>query len=512
MTLATTLLLAVLAWSDAPSGEAPLILDFHASWCGPCQQMRPVVDRLQAKRYPIKSVDVDAAKDLARRYRVTGVPTFVVVDPSGKELARTSGVQPAAELAKLYNDAVAKAGRSAPAATGTGATKAAATAVAARSETKVKLPRPWETAVRVKVEGQGAIGFGSGTVIHSTAEETVILTCAHIFHIDGARRQPAPADFNRRILIDLFDGVLHGQHPMYVHPVETVEGEAVDYDFKSDVGLIRIRPGRILPVSPVVPADWKPANGMAMTTVGCSEGRNASPWSTVITNAAFQGMVAGRLYKAIECQHPPLQGRSGGGLYTVEGYLAGVCNFAEPNGGHGLYASPASIHTLLDRNELTLCYNPSAAPAQNASGALLASRTRNTNPAARTTVRAQNDRLPESGNRTIPVPEPDRVGVSLPPLSNEGASAAVASRSGAGSSWQARGNRTASIDEPPPAAMATDLQMDPSVADQGLPAPSPERTRAARSSSSSRRPSAPAEAPSVGGWRAGRSTSSASDN
>ena len=66
----------------------------------------------------------------------------------------------------------------------------------------------------------------------------------------------------------------------------------------------------------------------------------------------------------------PKQGRSGGGLFTTDGYIAGVCNFAEPRGDHGLYATPRSIYSILDRNKLMALYEP----VTRAKGALLADR------------------------------------------------------------------------------------------------------------------------------------------
>ena len=150
-------------------------------------------------------------------------------------------------------------------------------------------PNPWETVVRIKVKGQGSIGFGSGTIIDSTPEESIILTCAHIFKLEG-RQQAPPARFPREIAIDLFDGQLSSQQPPMVHYAnETYPGKAIDYDFARDVGLIRIRPGRKLPHSRVVPAHWKPKERMRMTTVGCSEGHDATAWSTMILNPAMRG-------------------------------------------------------------------------------------------------------------------------------------------------------------------------------------------------------------------------------
>ncbi len=143
--------------------------------------------------------------------------------------------------------------------------------------------------------------------------------------------------------------------------LESVEGEAVDYDFTRDVGLIRIRPGRKLPASRVVPAHWEPKSKplpMKMLTLGCSEGEDATAWFTKILNPRMQGLAGNPAYEAIECWNAPMQGRSGGGLFTTDYYIAGVCNFAEPRGNHGLYATPRSIYSILDRNNLMALYAP----------------------------------------------------------------------------------------------------------------------------------------------------------
>ena len=404
-----TLLLALLLLPVAEGPPRTKLLDFHAEWCPPCKQMRPEVAKLRAQGVPVRSVDIDAEPDLAARYKVTGVPAFVVVDPDGKSLARTEGYQPAAKLAAFYHQARA--------ATEEDPAEEALAKEADPSALKVaprEVPYPWQTVVRIKISipGRGHI-LGSGTIISSDEEEAVVLTCAHIFKVDEARQQPTPDKFPRKIYVELFDGKLRQLKPAVVrHPVEeTYEGVAVDYDFGLDVGLIRIRPGKRIPASPVAPKGWKPEKGTKMVAVGCSEGRDATAWSTVISGGG--NMVNnGKTYSAIECVIAPIEGRSGGGLYTeAEGYVVGVCDFADKANARGLYAAPQSIYKLLDRNRMAMLYDPSAARG----GAMLASN--RSTPGARAVrepskLRAQSGEAKASGLMDPPAPE--ILGVRLP--------------------------------------------------------------------------------------------------
>ena len=442
MTIASLLITLITALPSSAATSEPVLLDFHAEWCVPCRQMRTAVAQLSRKGYPIKSIDIDQAPDLKEKYGVDAVPTFIVVDSQGRELGRTSGSQPAAQLARFYLDAKAKAqlpANSRAHASGESKSDDADDADSDRddagsrrsradqnagperddekqAEPVFQNPKPWETVVRVRVLAQGSIGFGSGTVIHSSERETLILTCAHIFKLDGPR-QAAPERFPRKIMVDLFDGKLHGERPAQVHFVESVEGRAIDYDFTVDVGLIRIRPGRRLPSARVVPAHWEPRSRMKMFTVGCSEGQDATAWQTVIINPQMRGLTGNDNYQAIECMTAPKQGRSGGGLFTTDGYVAGVCNFAEPRGNHGLYATPRSIYSLLDRNNLIALY----APVRRGSGTLLASRDRSRarGDAPITIARGQSPDAHEPDRVAVhpgdvTVPEPEIVGIKLP--------------------------------------------------------------------------------------------------
>jgi RNA polymerase sigma factor (sigma-70 family) len=214
--------------------------------------------------------------------------------------------------------------------------------------------KPWETVVRIRIIHERSTGFCSGTIFHSTASESLILSSAHQFKRDKTAKDD---DVPYRINVDLFDGKLQGSTPAQVRFVEAVNGELVDCDFERDVSLVRIKPGRQLPASNVVPRRWEPKIRIPMLTLGCSEGQDATAWNTIITNPRSRGLAGNPTYEAIECQTAPKQGRTGGGLFTIDGYLAGICNFAEPKGDHGLYAAPNSIYCLLDRNNLTFAYS-----------------------------------------------------------------------------------------------------------------------------------------------------------
>ncbi len=486
-----TLFLALIASPAANAPEAPVILDFTASWCGPCQQMKPAVELLKKNGYPVRAVDYDSSKALVQKYRITGVPTFVVVDADGRELGRLDGFRPAKDIADLYRSANARVRAAAKddggdddvdpdAATPPGAAPVRAE-TPSEEDSSGRRPYPWETTVRIKIDNPysrpASVEFGSGTVIYSSPEETIILTCAHIFRVGKGSAQPRPDKFNLPIEVQLFDGILHGTEPARVHyKGESYRGQAIDYDFVGDVGLIRIRPGKRLKVSPVVPADWVPREKTRMTTVGSSAGRDATAWTTWITKTRVSGLVEYPNYEATECAYAPIPGRSGGGLYTIDGMVAGVCDFAEPTGGHGLYASPRTIHKLLDRNKLTVCYAPdSARPREGSgSGTLVAQQSRG----SATKLRAQSgpDMTPKPKKLTIPSPEQ----LNVPPLSDTDRMARSPRRP---SPWSAGGTAVAATnarvkqvaipreaDDEDDRPMATDMTMLPSIDTEAISA------------------------------------------
>ena len=290
------------------------------------------------------------------------MPAFIVVDRQGRELDRISGPRSASELARFYKTAAAKARPPDNSRAHVGSRsdrrasdqdeddesdrddrKAARSAPTAREQDEPERsgrafsnPKPWETVVRIKVIGSRSTGFGSGTVVHSTPEESLVLTCAHIFKIDG-RKPTAPAKFPRKIMIDLFDGKLQGQKVNYL---ESVEGEAVDYDFTRDVGLIRMRPGRRLPALPDRRAGilGDATCGWRVLTVGCSEGKEATAWHTIVKRPRIQNFLSGNPnYEAIECDVALWEGAfRRGPVHDRRLRRREFATLQSPRGNHGL--------------------------------------------------------------------------------------------------------------------------------------------------------------------------------
>lgn len=401
------------AWAAPPAGPAALaptdvvLLDFSASWCGPCRSMAPLVDEIAAAGWVVRRVDVDREGDLVRRFGVTGVPCYVLL-VKGQEIDRINGATTRVELERLL-------AKSRPQAPGQAVASAAAPAVPTipgipvpqrpaaaplAMEGAGRLPPPVPATVvgaapptrplaegfagrsapsraplapppvaertpldpaeaaeiqarllaataRLRVEGGGGVSLGTGTVIDCRQGEALILTCGHIFR-DSAGKG--------RVEVDLFGpGGERG-----------LGGQVIAWDLKRDLALVSIFTDAAIEPIRVGGVDRGTAAGERVFTVGCNGGQDPTIHSSRITAVdKYLGPAN------VQVAGQPVQGRSGGGLFGADGTLIGVCNAADPTDDEGLFAALPAIHEQLDDAGLAFVYR-SAYPSNAVAAALAA--------------------------------------------------------------------------------------------------------------------------------------------
>lgn len=91
-------------------GERPAIVDFYATWCGPCKQLAPIIESLAVKydgKVDFYKIDVDAQPELATLFGIKSIPTLLVIPKSGTPQI-IQGVQSEESLDKLINDFLLK--------------------------------------------------------------------------------------------------------------------------------------------------------------------------------------------------------------------------------------------------------------------------------------------------------------------------------------------------------------------------------------------------------------------
>ncbi|MBK1441478.1 thioredoxin [Parapedobacter sp. ISTM3] len=95
-------------FNELINGKKPVLVDFFATWCGPCQTQAPILEEVKQRigdAASIIKVDVDKNPQVATKYQIRGVPTLILFK-NGAIKWRQSGVFPANELERLLKENV----------------------------------------------------------------------------------------------------------------------------------------------------------------------------------------------------------------------------------------------------------------------------------------------------------------------------------------------------------------------------------------------------------------------
>ena len=96
------------AFDKLITGDVPVLVDFWATWCGPCRMIAPIVEEIAneyAGRAIVAKVDVDEQGELAQRYRVMNIPTLMLFK-QGQLVDKAIGARPKAALEQMLNKAL----------------------------------------------------------------------------------------------------------------------------------------------------------------------------------------------------------------------------------------------------------------------------------------------------------------------------------------------------------------------------------------------------------------------
>ncbi len=403
-------LAAIPVFAQEPKG---VIYDFTATWCGPCQQMAPIVEKLQREGVPIRKIDVDQHSDLVSKFQVTGMPTFVLV-VEGKEVERRTGRMAESELrtmAARIPTSAPQAAMTQPAVSQGAVSQAAsprssgvipielgqpaplvrpAPIATAQPETRVAEAEPRKSGLRDLLPFGRKKAEETPEVIRGNDSPVGRQELTSAAPPKGAPVDPMEASVRIRVItngrIDLGSGTVVSSEQglsrilTCAHifkgftddsriEVDVFENNRptqylarlIKYDEPADVGLISIPTTMRIRSSKIATVEQMPKVGDQVAAIGCSGGDDPTRQQSRITDIdKYEGP------HNLLCMGVPVRGRSGGGLFNSTGDLIGVCSAADEDEQRGFYSGLQAIHKLLDENGLASLYKSTPAVPEKA--------------------------------------------------------------------------------------------------------------------------------------------------
>ena len=292
--------------------------------------------------WAIRLVDIRRESHVAQRWRVHNTPTTVLVR-SGREVDRILGPSTWTEFSRrMLRFSAPDSIRGATASPQISQQASSSIDLdrlvpmqqrpskQSASENPVTATDPQAATVRIIVDEPESHAVGSGTIIDSSQNGAVVLTCGHLFR-----------NWNKSsvVYVERFESGV---------PVR-YQASLVDYQIDDiDIGVLVINPGKVVPRARVAQQADLLREGDPVFSLGCDHGDLPSRRDSRVTKLnRYMGSAN------IETAGAPVQGRSGGGLFNSNGELLGVCFAADAQLDEGLYCGTRSVLDRLQKLGIT---------------------------------------------------------------------------------------------------------------------------------------------------------------